>query len=448
MATNKTTFFKIPNTITVRKSEITLPDQFDGGVNESGSVNVGVGIATEVINPKEQDWTVLDQNGDGRTPQNSQYIGGAGLESTKGDDVHPLRFTDDTAVSMGTADQQADTGEVFDTVNEITSDSADTIEIGDKAFGSSAYPPYPKPANMLAVAGSQSPNEVIYDTTDADPANWTYSQPASPTAGVIAELNAGGTYLACGGNGVVYETVGLTAVSLGAAPNISTITGAAWSFRGNFLVFTGIQAPYLAIYDATTFEKLANPAVPPVVQCNGAGFSPDGSICAVAVTQAPFIILYETAGWTQLAAPTYDPSFACNDAEFSPDGSILCLACSGTPYMQLYDTSDWSQITLPTTLPNNNGKACAWSADGAFLAIGAESTSPIRVYDTSDWSNIALSGMIAYNGHTVSFSPDNLFLFCAGSVGGGWNMYNQGTWTAANLPSYILPEANYGSSFG
>ena len=48
----------------------------DGGMNY-GSCQPGIGIATDVPNltGNPEQWTLLDQDGAARTPQNSQYIG-------------------------------------------------------------------------------------------------------------------------------------------------------------------------------------------------------------------------------------------------------------------------------------------------------------------------------------------------------------------------------------
>ena len=48
-----------------------------GGMNSSGAA--GIGIATNVPNPKFSDWDLLDQELATRTPQDTQYIGGDGV---------------------------------------------------------------------------------------------------------------------------------------------------------------------------------------------------------------------------------------------------------------------------------------------------------------------------------------------------------------------------------
>lgn len=47
------------------------------GCNRAASCAPGIGIATDNGECKLQDWTVLDQDGAARNPQDSQLIGGA-----------------------------------------------------------------------------------------------------------------------------------------------------------------------------------------------------------------------------------------------------------------------------------------------------------------------------------------------------------------------------------
>lgn len=49
------------------------------GGNRAGSCAPGIGIATANGQCKLDDWTVTDQHGAARNPQDSQHIGGSGL---------------------------------------------------------------------------------------------------------------------------------------------------------------------------------------------------------------------------------------------------------------------------------------------------------------------------------------------------------------------------------
>jgi hypothetical protein len=70
--------------VAARSAEIAAAD-WTGGCNPAGSCAPGVGIGNgggiQTVNLGESlpSWTLLDQDGDARTPQVSQYIGGSGL---------------------------------------------------------------------------------------------------------------------------------------------------------------------------------------------------------------------------------------------------------------------------------------------------------------------------------------------------------------------------------
>lgn len=117
------------------------------GVNRAGSNAPGIGISTGIVAALDGDdldpakWTLLDQAGAARDPQDSQHIGGDGLG--EGDQtVNPIEvwdyadsdFNDQTAFVV--ADAQADPDEVFDTTSGAVNRTAQTIEIGDTAWGS------------------------------------------------------------------------------------------------------------------------------------------------------------------------------------------------------------------------------------------------------------------------------------------------------------------------
>lgn len=56
-------------------------EEFRGGVNLSGACAIGIGINIDGGENDLNAWTLLDQRGDARTPQNSQHIGGNGLSA-------------------------------------------------------------------------------------------------------------------------------------------------------------------------------------------------------------------------------------------------------------------------------------------------------------------------------------------------------------------------------
>lgn len=104
---NLPNYFSIPAVVAQRKGEVPDAD-FDGGMNNAGCLQ-GVGIATDEPNLTGdiQQWTLLDQNGAARTPQDSSYIGGNGLGSgtvtVEPIDVAATTNADGTVTSAGKA---------------------------------------------------------------------------------------------------------------------------------------------------------------------------------------------------------------------------------------------------------------------------------------------------------------------------------------------------------
>ena len=64
--------------IVARAAQVPLAD-YDGGCNLGASNAPGIGIGGGP-NPKLDDWTSNDQHGQGRVPQDTQHIGGNGIE--------------------------------------------------------------------------------------------------------------------------------------------------------------------------------------------------------------------------------------------------------------------------------------------------------------------------------------------------------------------------------
>lgn len=77
--TNLATYGRNEAAVTAREAQVALAD-FDDGLNLGASNAPGIGICTDVVNPKLSDWSVLDQNEDARDPQGTQHIGGLGIE--------------------------------------------------------------------------------------------------------------------------------------------------------------------------------------------------------------------------------------------------------------------------------------------------------------------------------------------------------------------------------
>ncbi len=138
MATNLPTYLLNANSVSARSAQVPNAD-FSGGMNKGGSNAPGIGINTGNIDPKLDNWSVLDQAGDIRNPQDSQHIGGDGL--TDGGQaksaINVIQGADvNDSVSFIVAVVQAAPGAGFgvagaDPINRTGA----TIEIGDRAWG-------------------------------------------------------------------------------------------------------------------------------------------------------------------------------------------------------------------------------------------------------------------------------------------------------------------------
>ena len=99
-----------PIAVILRKLEVTAAD-FDGGVNSGGSFapGIGINIGGGRLTQDPDKWTLLDQNGNARTPQNSQTLGGSPVpvlvsdnDSTDGETGIPTNEGDATLEALAT----------------------------------------------------------------------------------------------------------------------------------------------------------------------------------------------------------------------------------------------------------------------------------------------------------------------------------------------------------
>ncbi len=139
MGVNLATYGLNATTVAARDAEYNVSGQFAGGMNEGGSNAPGVGINTGNIDPKLDDWSILDQAEAARDPQDTQHIGGDALGD--GDaSVHPVQAVqgadlNDTLTYIA-ALAQAAPGVGFGAANADPVNRTDvTIEIGDRAWG-------------------------------------------------------------------------------------------------------------------------------------------------------------------------------------------------------------------------------------------------------------------------------------------------------------------------
>ena len=166
---NIPTYFNDPNAVISRNAELSN-SQFsdtsgDGsynsylGCNRAGSNAVGLGVASGQIagtagSPEK--WTLLDQEGNARTPQNSSLIGNIGFVNrdavdwpssggSSGFGTDPIRYfqqpdsvpglpdSNDRAFFV-VADTAAADGEEMDSVTGAINETGGPIEIGDLAW--------------------------------------------------------------------------------------------------------------------------------------------------------------------------------------------------------------------------------------------------------------------------------------------------------------------------
>jgi hypothetical protein len=149
MAQNLPTFELDAAAVTARNAEYTgtpFTDDDGGatyadpylGMNRAGSNAPGIGINSGNVNPKLEDWTILDQAEAARSPQASQHIGGNGLGA--GDDsTEPVRFVQGTdfndTASFSVADAAAVADAAYDTVTGALNKTGKTVAIGDRIWG-------------------------------------------------------------------------------------------------------------------------------------------------------------------------------------------------------------------------------------------------------------------------------------------------------------------------
>ena len=88
------TFFQDQAIKTARSAEVSVLADWDSGLNRGGSCAPGVGIGTGNGENKLDDWTLLDQTGAARNPQDSQHIGNGGVTGTPGPGTVPINVYD------------------------------------------------------------------------------------------------------------------------------------------------------------------------------------------------------------------------------------------------------------------------------------------------------------------------------------------------------------------
>lgn len=152
MAKNFNTFCLNATAVAARDAEYTgtplTDDPGDGsysdpylGGNRAGSCAPGIGINTGNVDPKLEDWSILDQHEAARSPQDSQHIGGSGLGAgtvglTTETPIATVVAADvNDTLSFSVADAAAAPDAAYDTVTGAINKTGKTVAIGDRIWG-------------------------------------------------------------------------------------------------------------------------------------------------------------------------------------------------------------------------------------------------------------------------------------------------------------------------
>lgn len=135
---NLPTYHQDSATKTTRAAELPNAD-FDGGVNKGGSCACGIGINTGDVDPKLDDWSLLDQAGAARDPQDSQHIGGDGLGAgnTANEPIKAVQGADvNDTLSYVTASVTAADGVGVGVANaDPINRTGKTVQAGERLWG-------------------------------------------------------------------------------------------------------------------------------------------------------------------------------------------------------------------------------------------------------------------------------------------------------------------------
>jgi|GEM_PF-3816148 len=138
MGVNLATYHQDQVTKSARETQVPNAD-FDGGANKAGSCAPGIGINTGSVNTKPQSWSVLDQAGNDRDPQDSQHIGGDGLNGGN-QAVEPLRAVqgadvNDTLTFIEAVVAAANGAGMGTAGADPINRTGVSVEIGDRVWG-------------------------------------------------------------------------------------------------------------------------------------------------------------------------------------------------------------------------------------------------------------------------------------------------------------------------
>lgn len=197
----------------------------------------------------------------------------------------------------------------------------------------------------------------------------------------------------------------------------------AWSANGQRLAVGTTSAPYLYVFNTTTW--VADTGIPnPGNIVNGVAWRPDGAFLAVAKAGNPNLIVYNTSTWGTVTVPSRTAS-ADNVVRFSPDGTRLAVGGFATPTLLVLNTANWSTITVPTIGTTVYG--LAFSPDGSLLAVGG---SGVTILTTSPWATTTGPNTtpLTTTAFSVAWSPDTAHL-TVGTLQSPFHLlYETATW--------------------
>jgi hypothetical protein len=122
---NQPTYMRNDTAVSTRQAEVPSAS-FENGLNYSGSNAPGIGIANANVQATQDmddnpipNWTLTDQFGNARDPQNSQHIGGSGLNGGDASE-YPINYGETFPTGSTIADGEAsytDVNNGFETIN-------------------------------------------------------------------------------------------------------------------------------------------------------------------------------------------------------------------------------------------------------------------------------------------------------------------------------------------
>jgi hypothetical protein len=292
--------------------------------------------------------------------------------------------------------------------DEILSDEqASDIELAREiASDNSALIP-----RVLVFRLASTPFISFYDSSlakMADPA-------ALPGSGLGLAISPNHRYVAAASSSAItiYDlNSGAPVKTTGPSDTFTNLNKLAWSPDGSRLaVMDQGAAPFISIYDTTTWTKVTGPSV------SGGGaslaYSPDGAVLGASFDAGTVFREFNTSDMSLRTAASNLPT-GINDIAYSPDG--LYVALSGVGFA-VYKRATMSKLADPDVPPSGTGQlnSLAWTHNSAILAVGTNSTPFIWAYNLSSDTLSHITGPASAANQTrgLAVRQDNVKLYCA-----------------------------------